>query len=198
MGSKVFVHPKGINESEQVGDGSRIWAFAHVMSGAVVGKDCNIGDHAFIESGAVLGDGVTIKNGVLVWEGVTLENFVFVGPAAVFTNDLFPRSPRNPVASARYHDKSWLKPTLVKEGATIGASATIVCGVTLGRYSMVGAGAVVLKDVPDFRLVVGNPARPIGWVCMCGERLPEGKAIRCKRCGRAYTAAGTGLAPAEG
>ena len=101
MANEVFVHPKAINESEQVGEGTRIWAFAHVMRGAVVGKDCNIGGHAFIESGAILGNGVTVKNGVCIWEGVTLDNFVFVGPAAVFMNDLHPRSPRDPVASSR-------------------------------------------------------------------------------------------------
>ena len=196
MANDVFVHPQAINESQQVGEGTRIWAFAHVMRGVVVGKECNIGDHTFIESGAILGNGVTVKNGVSIWQDVTLQNFVFVGPNAVFTNDLYPRSPRYPESSARYQDKNWLKQTLIKEGATIGANATIVCGVTIGRYAMVGAGTVVLKDVPDFRLVVGNPARDAGWVCMCGERLQEEKAIRCKHCGRTYTDTGSSLAAA--
>ncbi len=197
MAKEVFVHPKYISESEQVGEGTRIWAFAHVRRGAVVGRDCNIGGHAFIEGGAILGNGVTVKNGVCIWEGVTLDNFVFVGPAAVFMNDLHPRSPRDPVASSRYHDKIWLKRTRVNEGAAIGANATIVCGLTIGRYAMIGAGAVVLKDVSDFRLVVGNPARDAGWVCMCGERLRERKAIRCNHCGRTYTDTGSGLVAAH-
>ena len=193
MENEVFVHPKAINESEQVGAGTRIWAFAHVMHGAVVGRNCNIGDHAFIESGAILGNGVTIKNGVLVWEGVELEDFVFVGPGAVFTNDRFPRSPRNPVAHERYQTKAWLEHTRVREGASLGANCTIVCGVTIGRYATVAAGAVVRKDVPDFRIVAGCPAREIGFACMCGHALPAQGALQCSACGRTYRKEGASL-----
>jgi UDP-2-acetamido-3-amino-2,3-dideoxy-glucuronate N-acetyltransferase len=159
-----------------VGAGTRVWAFAHVMKGAVVGRDCNIGGGAFIEAGAVLGDRVTVKNAVLVWDQVTVEDDVFLGPNMVFTNDLHPRVGfRKP-----------LEPTRVCRGATIGANATIVCGLTLGARCFVGAGAVVTHDVPAHALVLGNPARQRGWVCECGEKLP--RSLRC-RCGRRYRVA---------
>lgn len=190
----VFVHRLALNESESVGAGTRIWAWAHVLRGAVVGTDCNIGDHAFVEGGAVVGNGVTIKNGVAIWEGVTLEDFVFVGPNAAFTNDRFPRSPRHPDARARYLDKSWLERTLVREGASLGANCTIVCGVTIGRYALVAAGAVVTSEVPAFRIVAGAPARVVGSVCLCGDRLPTAGDLRCGRCGRAYYVHGADLA----
>jgi acetyltransferase-like isoleucine patch superfamily enzyme len=165
----VFVHPQGLCESDRVGPGTRIWAFAHVLPGAVIGSDCNICDHAFIEGGAVIGSGVTIKNAVLVWDRVTIEDEVFVGPNAVFTNDLRPR------AAIKRGPEGWL-PTLVRRGATIGANATIVCGVTIGEHAFVAAGAVVARDVAPHALVAGNPARFLGWVCTCGERLPQGPA----------------------
>lgn len=173
----VFVHPAALCESDDVGPRTRVWAFAHVMAGAVVGEDCNVCDHAFIESGARLGDRVTVKNNVLVWDRVTVEDEVFLGPNVVFTNDLNPR-----VAFRKTPDA--FTPTLVRRGASIGANATIVCGVTIGEQSMVGAGSVVTRDVPPHALVAGNPARRIGWVCACGERL--GEALTCT-CGRAYT-----------
>lgn len=193
MAADVFVHDKALNESSQVGAGTRIWAFAHVMKGALVGENCNIGDHAFVESGAVLGNGVTIKNGVSVWEGVTLEDYAFVGPNAVFTNDLYPRSPRNPELAARYNSKWWLVRTLVRAGASVGANATIRCGITIGRYALIAAGAVVTKDVPDHALIVGVPGRAAGFVCMCAARLDE-SSLRCESCGRAYERAGAGIA----
>jgi len=170
----VFVHPQGLCESDSVGPGTRIWAFAHVLPGAVIGSDCNICDHAFIEGGAAIGSGVTIKNAVLVWDKVTIEDDVFVGPNAVFTNDLRPR------AAIKRAREAWL-PTLVHRGATIGANATIVCGVTIGEHAFVAAGAVVARDVAPHALVAGNPARFLGWVCTCGERLPRGQAevLRC-------------------
>ncbi len=170
--NSYFVHSQAIVETEQIGEGTRIWAFAHVMQGATVGRDCNICDHAFVESGVVIGDGVTIKNGVAIWDGVTLASHVFVGPNAVFTNDLNPRA-----EVKKGHDQ--FVPTHVQEGATIGANATIVCGVTLGRYCFVGAGTVVIRDVPPYALVVGNPARQIGYMCECGESLPESLACVC-------------------
>jgi UDP-2-acetamido-3-amino-2,3-dideoxy-glucuronate N-acetyltransferase len=183
----VFVHDKALCESDDVGPGTRVWAFAHVMAGARIGADCNVCDHAFIETGAVVGDRVTVKNNVLLWDKVTVEDDVFLGPNAVFTNDLVPRA-------ALKKDPSAFAPTLVRRGASIGANATIVCGVTVGEHAFVGAGAVVIADVPAHALVVGNPARAIGWVCVCGERLPD--SLVCS-CGRRYAhAEGDGLVAA--
>ncbi|MBM3321213.1 MAG: N-acetyltransferase [Candidatus Eisenbacteria bacterium] len=176
MPEDVFVHEKGLCESDRVGKGTRIWAFAHVMKGAVVGEGCNIGETSFVESGAVIGNHCTIKNGVSVWDKVTLEDYVFIGPNAVLTNDLLPRCKHKKTPDD-------FLPTLIKEGASIGANATIVCGVVIGRNAMVGAGAVVTRDVPDHVLVIGNPARQRGFVCDCGRRMEPG--IRCS-CGRLY------------
>ena len=186
----VFVHDKALCESEHVGDGTRVWAFAHVMAGAIVGARCNICDHAFVESGAVIGNDVTVKNNVLLWEGVTVEDSVFLGPNVVFTND------RRPRAAFKRPVEEYLVPTMVRQGATIGANATIVCGTTIGEAAFVGAGSVVITDVPARALFIGNPARHIGWVCDCGERLLED--LTCRGCGRAFapTSVGVGgLAP---
>jgi UDP-2-acetamido-3-amino-2,3-dideoxy-glucuronate N-acetyltransferase len=172
----VFVHPNGLCESERVGPRTRIWAFAHVLPGAEVGADCNIGDHAFVEGGAKLGDRVTVKNAVLVWDRVTVEDEVFLGPNMVFTNDLAPR-----VGFKK--SRGQLQPTLVRRGATIGANATVLSGITIGPYAFVAAGAVVVRDVPAHALVAGNPAGRIGWVCVCGRRL--GDDLACE-CGRTY------------
>lgn len=181
----VFVHPNGLCESDDVGAGTRIWAFAHVMSGARVGAGCNIGGGAFVESGAVIGDRVTIKNNVLVWDRVTVEDECFLGPNAVFTNDMTPRA-----AFKKSADE--FLPTLLRRGATIGANATIVCGTTIGANAMVGAGSVVIRDVPDHALVVGNPARQIGWSCTCGKRLNVN--LDCE-CGRRFELCEAGLQP---
>jgi len=175
-GPDVFVHPNALCESEDVGARTRVWAFAHVLPGAVIGADCNICDHAYVEWGVQVGDRVTIKNGVQLFEGVTIEDEVFLGPNCIFTNDFVPRA-----AIKRHGDE--LRPTLVRAGATIGANATIVCGVTIGRYAMVAAGAVVTRDVAGFALMAGNPARRLRWVCWCGGRL-DGD-LRCE-CGRSY------------
>jgi UDP-2-acetamido-3-amino-2,3-dideoxy-glucuronate N-acetyltransferase len=180
----VFVHPNALCESENVGPRTRVWAFAHIMPGAIVGADCNVCDHAYIESGATLGDRVTVKNNVLVWDRVTVEDEVFLGPNAVFTNDLTPR-----VAFKKSPDD--FVPTLVRRGASIGANVTIVCGVTIGENAMIGAGSVVTHDVPRHALMVGNPARRIGWSCTCGKRLAEPE-LRCS-CGRSYVADEDGL-----
>ena len=182
----IFVHERGLCESDHIGPRTRIWAFAHVMAGARVGADCNICDHAFIESGATVGNGVTVKNNVLIWDKVTIEDDVFLGPNAVFTNDRHPRAwvKKDPVD---------LVPTLVRRGATIGANATIVCGLTIGEYAFVAAGAVVTSEVPAQGLVIGNPARRVGWVCTCGRRLPS--QLRCS-CGRKYREVGDRLEPA--
>ncbi|MFN7952935.1 MAG: acyltransferase [bacterium] len=185
--ASVFVHERALCESDDVGPRTRVWAFAHVMRGARVGADCNIGDHAFVESGAVLGDRVTVKNAVLVWDRVTVEDDVFLGPNMVFTNDLVPRA-------AFRKDASRFLPTRVRRGASIGANVTVVCGVTVGECAFVGAGAVVTSDVPARALVVGNPARWMAWMCDCGERL--GNDLACG-CGRRYrlVSALEGLAP---
>lgn len=136
-----------------------------------MGADCNVGEHVFIERGAIVGDGVTIKNGVALWEGVSVADHVFIGPNAVFTNDARPRSPRLPDVRTRHEQRLWFLPTFIEEGATVGANATVVCGVRLGRFCMVGAGAVVTKDVDPFTLVCGVPARPCGKVDRRGARL---------------------------
>jgi UDP-2-acetamido-3-amino-2,3-dideoxy-glucuronate N-acetyltransferase len=173
----VLVHAKALCESDQVGQRTRIWAFAHVLPGARIGADCSVGDHAFVEGGAVVGDSVTIKNGVLLWSGVTVEDEVFLGPNAVFTNDASPRAPfpKGPAG--------WL-PTLVRRGATVGANATVLSGLTIGRWAMVGAGSVVTTDVPDHAVVVGNPARQTGWACVCGRTLAGDLACGCGRAWR--------------
>ncbi|GAA1805840.1 isomerase [Planosporangium flavigriseum] len=150
-----FVHPNGLCESTDIGDGTRIWAFAHVLPGARVGADCNICDGVFIENDVTVGDRVTVKCGVQLWDGVTLEDDVFVGPNVTFTNDRMPRS--------RQYPEEFLR-TRVEAGASIGANATILPGITIGRSAMVGAGAVVTRSVPPYAIVVGNPARLTGYV----------------------------------
>jgi acetyltransferase-like isoleucine patch superfamily enzyme len=180
----VFVHPSGLCESDEVGEGTRIWAFAHVLKGAVVGRDCNVCDGAFIESGARVGNGVTVKNGVLVWDRVTVEDDVFLGPGVVFTNDLRPRAHIKRSGEA-------LVPTTVRRGATLGAGAVVVCGVEIGEHAFVAAGAVVTKDVPAHAFVAGNPARHKGWACTCGERLPS--SLYCDQCGRGFQEGPAGL-----
>lgn len=179
MTDKPFVHPDGRCESDDVGDGTRVWAFAHVMEGAKVGAHCNIGEGAFLETGAKIGNHVTVKNNVSVWDGVRVEDYAFLGPACVFTNDFLPRSHpdfKTPV------DK--FRPTVVSEGASIGANATIICGNTVGAWAMVGAGSVVTRDVKAHSLVVGNPAKHAGWVCKCGARLDQN--LVCPECSRVY------------
>ncbi|MBI4717681.1 MAG: N-acetyltransferase [Planctomycetes bacterium] len=188
----VFVHPAAICESSVVGAGTKVWAFAHVLEGAEIGRDCNIGDHTFIEGGARIGDRVTIKNQALIWEGVTIEDDAFVGPGVIFTNDRFPRSPRTPSARERYQNKStWLEPTIVRRGASIGAGVIVICGVTIGRWAVVGAGAVVTRSVADHRLAIGRPARSTGWACVCGRALSEG--LVCPACGRRFVLHGEQL-----
>src|SRR4030042_6081544 len=156
-----FIHPKALVDSERIGDGTRIWAFAHVMKGARIGSGCNVGEHCFIENDVIIGDRVVIKNGISVWDGVTVEDGAFLGPHMIFTNDLEPRSgfPKGLVR------------TLVKKGATIGAGAIIICGITIGENAMIGAGSVVTKDVPGSALVYGNPARQNGGGGVCGRVL---------------------------
>jgi UDP-2-acetamido-3-amino-2,3-dideoxy-glucuronate N-acetyltransferase len=151
MDPPPFVHDRALVESDSIGPGTRIWAFAHVMAGAVIGADCNVCDHTYIEGGVVIGDRVTLKSGVFLWDGVYVEDDVFIGPQATFTNDAMPRS-RQPFTLGR---------TTIRAGASIGAGAVILPGLTIGERAMVGAGAVVTKDVPPDVVVVGNPARVI-------------------------------------
>jgi UDP-2-acetamido-3-amino-2,3-dideoxy-glucuronate N-acetyltransferase len=191
VASDIFIHAHALCESEQIGPGTRIWAFAHVMKGAVVGRDCNIGDHAFIESGARIGDRVTIKNQAMVWDGVEIGDDVFVGPGVSFTNDLLPRSPRTPLpaVAARYRNTVlWTVPTRIEPGASLGARCVILAGVTVGTYAIVAAGAVVTRNVPAFGLVMGVPARRVGWVCQCGAHLVEtaAGAWRCPQCNEKF------------
>jgi UDP-2-acetamido-3-amino-2,3-dideoxy-glucuronate N-acetyltransferase len=152
-----------VDDGARIGDGTKVWHFAHVSSGARIGERCSLGQNAYVASGVVIGDNVRIQNNVSVYDAVTLEDDVYCGPSMVFTNVLNPRA-----AVPRKHD---YKTTLVRRGATLGANCTVVCGATIGRWAFVGAGAVVTADVPDFALVVGVPARRIGWMSRHGERL---------------------------
>jgi UDP-2-acetamido-3-amino-2,3-dideoxy-glucuronate N-acetyltransferase len=179
------IHSHAIVETEDIGEGTCIWAFAHVLRGAQIGSNVNIGDHTFVEGGAVIGNNVTVKNQVCVWEGITIEDDVFVGPRVTFTNDRYPRSPRMEAVRTRYSSRqNWLSTTRVRTGCSIGAAATICPGVELGPYSVIGAGSVVTHNVPAFALMLGSPARHRGDVCTCGKPL-EGTFDKsnCVDCG---------------
>lgn len=183
--SAGFRHPTALVESDMLGAGVRVYAYAHVMQGASVGNSTTLGDHVFVEGGAEIGARTTIKNGVLVWSGVTIEDDVFVGPGVVFTNDLRPRSPRADFAAERYAaPENWLVRTRVGRGASLGANATIVPGASIGPYAMIGAGAVVSRPTPPFALMVGAPALHVGDVCRCGARLDgDYRTAACSECG---------------
>ena len=182
-----FAHQSSfIDPGAEIGAGTKIWHFCHVMPGAVIGERCSLGQNVVVMPGTRIGNNVKVQNNVSIYEGVTLEDDVFCGPSCVFTNVLNPRS-----HISRKHE---YRPTLVRRGATIGANATVVCGTTLGRYAFIGAGAVVTADVPDFALMLGVPARRVGWMCQCGIRLEgEGGAARCVSCGAGYREEGDGL-----
>lgn len=187
--SDYFRHETAVvDEGARVGRGTRIWHFCHVMAGAEIGEDCTLGQNCFVARGVRLGRGCKIQNNVSLYEGVILEDEVFVGPSAVFTNVRTPRA-----AFPRNRPEDYV-PTVVKRGATIGANATVVCGVTIGEWAFVAAGAVVTRDVPPYALVAGVPARPVGFACRCGVplRLEDGRAI-CRDCGRTYVREGDGL-----
>lgn len=168
-----------VSQQAKIGEGTTIWQFCNVMSGVTIGDNCNIGQNVFIETGVSIGNNVTIKNNIAIYAGVRCEDDVFLGPNCVFTNVLTPRS--------FVSRKDEFKQTIVEKGASIGANATIICGHKIGKYSMIGAGAVVTHDVADYELVVGNPAKKIGYVCQCGERIykKRGKYI-CDRCACIY------------
>ena len=189
MNNRFHKHPSAIvYDGAIIGDGTRIWHFCHVLPGTVIGRNCVLGQNVMAGPDVRIGDGCKIQNNVTLYKGVTLENDVFCGPSCVFTNVLTPR--------AFVERKNEFAPTLVRHGATIGANATIVCGNTIGAYAMVGAGAVVTKDVPDYALVVGSPARQIGWVSRMGERL--GDDLVCPRSGERYRLADGRLVLANG
>jgi UDP-2-acetamido-3-amino-2,3-dideoxy-glucuronate N-acetyltransferase len=201
-----FVHESSyVDENAEIGEGTRIWYFCHILKDAKIGKKCVIGQNVCIESDVVVGDRCKIQNNVSVYKGVTLEDEVFCGPSCVFTNVYNPR--------AFIERKLEFRPTLVKRGATIGANATIVCGVTIGRYVLIGAGALVRDDVPDYAVVAGVPARQIGWTCRCGTSLsipvvtcqdcqadgaaPLSETAVCRNCGNEYAIEGSRLVPVK-
>ncbi len=174
-----FAHPTAIiDEGSQIGEGTKIWHFSHIMKGATLGANCNLGQNVVISPEVEIGSNVKIQNNVSVYTGVILEDDVFCGPSMVFTNVINPRS--------HVLRRDEYKKTLVRKGASIGANSTIVCGVTLGSYCFIGAGSTVTRDVPDYALMVGSPARRMGWMCYCGVRLEKGEAATCKSCGRSY------------
>jgi UDP-2-acetamido-3-amino-2,3-dideoxy-glucuronate N-acetyltransferase len=194
-----FAHPTAVVDQPcEIGAATRIWHFSHIMRDCRIGARCNIGQNVVISPGCVVGDNVKIQNNVSVYTGVTIEDDVFLGPSMVFTNVINPR--------AYIERKSEYRPTLVRRGASIGANATVVCGVTLGEYCLVGAGAVVTRDVPAFATVYGSPARLRGWVCWCGVQLParpepaagEAQELACKACARRYRRSDAGLVQVAG
>lgn len=181
MEKNYFVHESSyIDDGCEIGEGTKIWHFCHIQTGAKIGKKCSLGQNVNISNNVIMGDGCKVQNNVSLYEGVVLEDNVFCGPSCVFTNDLTPRA-KYPKGRANY------KKTLIKEGASIGANATVVCGHTIGRCALIGAGAVVTCDVPDYALMLGIPTRLVGYVCRCGDRLTfhEEKA-HCSACGRSY------------
>jgi len=193
-GMKFYVHPlAAVDAGVEIGEGTKIWHFSHVQSGAKIGKSCVLGQNVNVGNNVVIGNHVKIQNNVSVYEGVTLEDYVFCGPSMVFTNIIDPRC-KYPQAGAQYYE-----PTVVREGASLGANCTILCGHTIGRFAFVGAGSVVTRDVPDFALVMGNPARIAGWMSEAGKKLdfgPDGTAF-CEKSGRTYRLIKNASGPAK-
>lgn len=188
---KYFVHESSyIDEPCEIGEGTKIWHFSHIMKNSEIGEKCNIGQNVVISPNVVLGNNVKIQNNVSVYTGVKCEDDVFLGPSCVFTNVINPRS--------FIERKEEYKETIIKKGVSIGANATIVCGYNIGKYAFIGAGAVVTKNIPDYALVVGNPARIIGYVCKCGNRLEENKDnYKCSICNKEYEMTNENLIPKE-
>lgn len=183
--SEYFVHPTSIIDDDVIiGEGTKIWHFCHIQSGARIGSNCSFGQNVNISNNVTIGNGCKVQNNVSVYEGVELEDYVFCGPSCVFTNDLTPRA-KYPKGSAGY------KKTIVREGASIGANATVVCGHEIGRWALIGAGAVVTDNVPDYALMLGVPARLAGFVCECGEVLKDD--LNCNKCGRKFVKTDKGL-----
>ena len=190
---KYFVHESSFaDDGCEIGENTKIWHFSHIMSGAKIGKNCVIGQSVTVEGRAVVGSGVKIQNNVSVYGKVTVEDDVFLGPSMVFTNDLNPRAP--------YPKHGEWVPTLVKRGASIGANATIVCGIEIGRWAFVGAGSVVTRSVPDYAIAAGNPAKILGYMCECGYKMRNIKhpvenqtEYNCQKCGRTYEISPSGV-----
>lgn len=186
-----FVHESSyVDEPCEIGEGTKIWHFSHVMKDSKMGKKCNIGQNVVISPGVTLGNNVKVQNNVSIYTGVICEDDTFLGPSCVFTNVINPRS--------FIERKEEYKQTIIKKGASIGANSTIVCGYDIGRYAFIGAGAVVTKDIPDYALVVGNPARIIGYVCECGNRLEKrNNEYKCNICNKEYEMLNENLVPRE-
>ncbi len=191
MEKKFFVHESSyVDDNVEIDEGTKIWHFSHIQGGTRIGKNCSMGQNVNVGNNVIIGNNVKIQNNVSVYEGVELEDYVFCGPSMVFTNIMNPRSEFPQRGSEHY-----LK-TLVKKSASLGANSTIVCGHTVGKYAFVGAGAVVTRDVPDYAMVFGTPAKIRGWVCACGTRLDmstdpgSAEQATCPRCSRAYTKKG--------
>jgi len=184
--AKPFIHESAyVDDGAKIGEDTRVWHFCHVMPGAVIGERCSLGQNVVVMNGVRIGNNVKIQNNVSVYEGVELSDDVFCGPSMVFTNVINPRS--------HISRRNEYKRTLVGRGATIGANATVLCGLTLGDYAFVGAGSVITRDVPAYALMVGVPAKRVGWMCQCGERLPEKSPVSCKSCGTQYRLDGAEL-----
>ncbi|MBU1052807.1 MAG: N-acetyltransferase [Proteobacteria bacterium] len=182
--SEIFIHELAcVDDGAIIGAGTRIWHWTHISSTAVIGENCSIGQNVFVADDVIIGNNCKLQNNVSIYKGVTLEDGVFCGPSMVFTNIYNPR--------AEISKMDQVRPTLIKKGATLGANCTIVCGHTIGQSAFIGAGAVITKDVPDHALIVGNPAKQIGWVCVCGERLTED--LVCTTCGNQYKMSEKGL-----
>lgn len=181
--AKYYAHPTSVVESDSIGEGTKIWHFAHIRNGSIIGRNCNIGKSVYIDIDTKIGNNVKIQNFVSVYKGVEIEDDVFIGPSATFTNDLYPR--------AFIWDEGHVVSTRVSRGASIGANSTIICGINIGEYAMIGAGSVVAKEVPAFGLVYGNPAELKGYVCYCGRLLKKiigedasKTTLRCEACGK--------------
>ena len=183
--SDYYVHPTSIiDEDVIIGPGTKIWHFSHIQSGARIGENCSFGQNVNVASNVVIGNGVKVQNNVSIYEGVELEDYVFCGPSCVFTNDLTPR--------AKYpKGRNGYRKTVVKEGASIGANATVICGHMIGKWALIGAGAVVSANIPNHALMIGVPAVLRGWVCECGDVLSEN--LVCDKCGRSYKKTSDGL-----
>ena len=185
MENKYYVHPTSIiDDNVEIGEGTKVWHFCHIQSGARIGNNCSFGQNVNVSNNVIVGNGCKVQNNVSLYEGVELEDWVFCGPSCVFTNDLTPRA-KYPKGNVGY------KKTVIKTGASIGANATIVCGHTVGEWALIGSGAVVTKNVPSHALMLGVPAVQKGWVCECGELLKSG--LTCNKCGRQYVKTIEGL-----